>query len=132
MSIEENKAMIRRYFETLSGTDKPAATVEEYVRDEELKEFIAWNETVFPNFEMLIDDMIAEGDKVAVRAVTKGTHKGDYFGLPPTGKEVILPFHVMYRIADGKIVEHWLVFNRLEAMQQLGFIPEDLSDLGKE
>ncbi|MBW2369938.1 MAG: ester cyclase, partial [Deltaproteobacteria bacterium] len=80
----------------------------------------------------LIDDMIAEGDQVAVRAVTKGTHKGDLLGLPPTGKEVIQPFHVVYRIANGKIIEHWMVINRLEVMQQLGVIPEDLGDLGKE
>ncbi len=133
MSIEEeNKAMIRRYFELLSGTDKPSAVVEEYVLDEELKEFIAWSETAFPGFELTIEDIIAEGDKVAVRALTKGIHKGDFFGLPVDGnKEVIQPFLVIYRIADGKIVEHWLTINRLEVMQQLGVIPEDLGVLVK-
>lgn len=132
MSIEENKALIRRYIEAINGKDKPAAVVGKYVTDKELLELIDWSETAFPHFEFLIDDMIAEGDQVAVRATFKGTHKGDLLGVSPTGKYLNQPFNVIYRIDEGKIVEHWMVINRLEVMQQLGVIPEDLSELAKK
>ena len=132
MSIEENKALIRRYIEAINGKDKPAAVVEEYITDKELLEFLAWGETAFPHFELLIDDIIAEGDQVAVRATFKGTHKGDFLGIPPTGIHMTQPFNIIYRIAAGKIVEHWMAINRLEVMQQLGVIPEDLSELVKK
>ncbi len=131
MSAEENKALIRRYFEAIKGKDKPATVVEEYTTDRDLLGFIAWGETAFPHFEMLIDDMIAEGDQVAVRATFKGTHRGDFLGIPPTGIHITQPFNVVYRIADGKIVEHWIAINRLEVLQQPGVIPEDLSELVK-
>ncbi len=131
MSTEENKSLIRRYFEAIKGKDKPATVVEKYTTDRELLGFIAWGETAFPHFEMLIDDMIAEGDQVAVRATFKGTHKGDFLGIPPTGIHIAQPFNIVYRIADGKIVEHWMAINRLEVLQQLGVIPDDLSKLVK-
>ncbi len=129
MSTEENKSLIRRYFEAIKGKDKPATVVEEYTTDRDLLGFIAWGETAFPHFEMLIDDMIAEGDQVAVRATFKGTHKGDFLGIAPTGIHITQPFNIVYRIADGKIVEHWIAINRLEVLQQLGVIPEDISEL---
>ena len=131
MSIEENKTLIRRYIEAISGKDKPAATVEKYVLDEELKDFITFSEAAFPHWELIIDDMIAEGDQVAVRATIKGIHKGDFLGISPTGRPISQPFIVIYRVADGMIVDHWMAINRLEVAQQLGAIPEDLGELAK-
>jgi predicted ester cyclase len=123
MSPEENKAFIRRYFEALSGKDKPAAVVNRYVSDEELKHHIALYEAAFPSYQLIAEDMIAEGDKVVVRSTFRGTHKGDLMGIPPTGKQATMPLILIYRIADDKIVEHWMQADALGLLQQLGAIP---------
>jgi predicted ester cyclase len=123
MSPEENKAFIRRYFEALSGKDKPAAVVNRYVSDEELKHHIALYKAAFPSYQLIAEDMIAEGDKVVVRSTFRGTHKGDLMGIPPTGKQVTMPLILIYRIAEDKIVEHWMQADALGLLQQLGAIP---------
>jgi predicted ester cyclase len=125
MSEEKNKDFIRRYFETFDGKEKAAARLKEYMTEsgEVLIEHILAFEAAFPHYQLAIEDMIAEGDKVVVRATFRGRHKGDLLYIPPTGKEVILPLIVIYCIADGKIDESWLVINQLDMMQQLGVIP---------
>ena len=123
MSTEDNKTFIRRYFEAISGKDKATAVVHRYVTDEELKHHIALNEVAFPNYELIAEDMIAEGDKVVVRSTFRGTHKGDLMGIAPTGKQVTMPLILIYRIADDKIVEHWMQADALGMLQQLGVIP---------
>jgi predicted ester cyclase len=123
MSPEDNKAFIRRYFEAISGKDKAAAVVNRYVTDEELKHHIALNEAAFPSYQLIAEDMIAEGDKVVVRSTFRGTHKGDLMGIAPTGKQVTMSLILIYRIADDKIVEHWMQADTLGLLQQLGVIP---------
>ena len=123
MLPEENKAFIRRYFEALSVKDKPAAVVNRYVTDEELQHHIAQYEAAFPGYQLRAEDMIAEGDKVVVRSTFRGTHKGDLMGIAPTGKQVTMPLILIYRIADDKIVEHWMQADALGLLQQLGAIP---------
>jgi len=123
MSTENNKTLIRRYFEALSGKDKATAVVNRYVIDEELKHHIAFYEAAFPNYELIAEDLIAEGDKVVVRSTFRGTHKGDLMGIAPTGKQVTMPLILIYRLADDKIVEHWMQADALGMMQQLGVIP---------
>lgn len=86
----------------------------------ELKQHIVFFEASFPRYKVIADDMIAEGDKVVVHARFEGTHKGDLMGIAPTGKEVSVPFIITYRIAEGKIVQHWMSFDRMELMEQLG------------
>jgi len=126
MSTQENKAFVRRYLAALSGKDKPPAVVDQYVADsdEALKEHIAFAEAAFPRYDLIAQDMVAEGDLVTVRAVVKGSHQGDLMGIPPTGKQIEMPLIIIYRIAGGKIVEHWMVSDQLGMMQQLGVIPE--------
>lgn len=123
---QQDKELIRSYFNSLSGKDKPAEVVNRYVADsdEELKQHVAFFEAAFPQYELIAEDMIAEGDKVAVRAIFKGTHKGDLMGIAPTGKQVTLPFIIVYRIAGDKIVEHWMSVDQLSLMQQLGVVPK--------
>ena len=125
MSTGETKAFLRRYLDALSGKDKPAATIDTYIADsdEELKQHIVFNEAAFPRYKLIADDMIAEGDKVAVHARFEGTHQGELMGIPPTGKEVSVPFMITYRIAEGKIVQHWMSFDRMALMEQLGVAP---------
>ena len=67
--------------------------------------------------------MIAEGDKVVVRSTFRGTHKGDLMGIAPTGTQVTMPLILIYRIADDKIIEHWMQADALGLLQQLGVIP---------
>lgn len=126
MSAQENKAFIRRYLDALGGKDKPPAVVDQYIAasDEELKGHIEFFEAAFPRYDIVAEDMIAEGDQVAVRAVFKGTHQGDLMGIAPTGKEVDLPFLIVYRVAGAKIVEHWMSVDQMALMQQLGVVPE--------
>jgi predicted ester cyclase len=128
MSPEETKAFIRQYFdEVLSGKDKPAALVNRYVTDEQLKHHIALFEAAFPGYSLTAEDMIAEGDKVVVRTTFRGTHNGDFMGIPPTGKQVTIPVMLIYRIADDKIVQHWMQADSLSLLQQLGAIPAPAS-----
>ena len=96
-----------------------------YVADEGLKQTIAIFESAFPRYELIVEDMIAEGDKVVIRATFKGTHKRKLMEIAPTGKEVTEPAIIIYRIANGKIVENWISYNQLSLMQQLGVIPSD-------
>jgi len=63
--------------------------------------------SAFPDFKVTLDDMIAEGDKVVVRSTWSGTHKGEFMGIPPTGKKVSFGVIDIIRMAGGKAVEHW-------------------------
>ena len=123
MSTEDNKAFIRHYFDAISGKDKAAEVVNRYVADEELKHHIDLYEAAFPHYQLLAEDMIAEGDKVVVRSTFRGTHNGDLMGIPPSGKQVTMPVMLIYRIADDKIVQHWMQADALGLLQQLGVIP---------
>jgi predicted ester cyclase len=124
MSAQDNKAFIRRSFEAL-GKDKSPETVDKYIADsdQELKEHIAFFEAAFPGYQLSIDDLVAEGDKVSVRSTMTGTHEGELMGLAPTHTAVSIPIMLIYRIADDKIVAHWMVADQMSLMQQLGAIP---------
>jgi predicted ester cyclase len=122
MSSIENKVFIARYFAALSGKPKPAETVAEYVSEKALEQHIAIFEAAFPQYELFADEMIAEGDKVAVCARFRGTHKGDLMGIAPTSKEVTLPFIIVYQITDGKISGHTMAIDQMSLMKQLGVV----------
>ncbi len=122
MSIADNKNLVARYFAALSGQLKPETLVRAYTNDPALLGHVAFFEAAFPRYELFADDLIAEGDKVTVRARFQGTHQGDLQGIAPTGKAVALPFIIIYRIADGLIAEHWMCVDQLDLMKQLGVI----------
>jgi steroid delta-isomerase-like uncharacterized protein len=86
---------------------------------EGFKEQIILYRTAFPDLRIVTEDMIAEGDKVVTRWTAHGTHQGELRGLAPTGKQVTVKGIAIDRIVDGKIVEHWDVFDQLGMMQQL-------------
>jgi predicted ester cyclase len=80
--------------------------------------------TAFPDQWWQIEDLIAEGDKIVARTTMTGTHQGDFFGIPPTGRSVTLTgVHIM-RVADGRVIEHWGSNDDLGMMRQLGVVPE--------
>ena len=120
MSEAQNKEFITRYFAVLSGKPKPADLVAEYASEEAMKQHVAFFEAAFPHYELLADDLIAEGDKVAVCARFRGVHQGDLIGIAPTGKTVALPFIIVYQITDGKIASHTMAIDQMDLMKQLG------------
>jgi len=79
--------------------------------------------TGFPDVEMMIEDQIAEGDKVVTRVTARGRHLGDFAGLAATGKAVAVPLILIDRIANGRIAESWEAFDQLGILQALGAIP---------
>jgi steroid delta-isomerase-like uncharacterized protein len=76
--------------------------------------------SAFPDFAMTVDDTIVEGDKVAIRVRATGTHKGEFMGIPATGRQIEVPLIDIMRVRDGKIAEHWGVMDSGAMMQQLG------------
>ncbi len=90
----------------------------------QVTELFTMLQTAFPDRYIVIEDMIEEGDKVAVRWVLRGTHTGSYFGFPPTGRRVEVEELAVYRYADGLVAELWLMPNVMGSMQQLGLLPE--------
>ena len=77
-------------------------------------------QAAFPDIEETLDAVIAEGDTVAVRSTLRGTHQGEFMGLPATGKAVTISGFDVVRVADGKIAEHWGMVDMFSLMQQLG------------
>jgi steroid delta-isomerase-like uncharacterized protein len=87
------------------------------------KQFISMYFTAFPDLHITIEDMIAEGDTVVVRTTFHGTHKGDLMSIPPTGKQATTTGISIFRVANGKALEHWANSDDLGLLQQLGVIP---------
>ena len=141
MSTEQNKTIIRRFFEEVHNSGKidrlDELMVADYVNHDpslppELRhgrdahrQLVLVFRGAFPDARGTIEDMIAEGDKVAARGTFRGTHRGELMGIPPTGKQVAFTWVHIYRIADGKLVEQWSVFDQMGLMQQLGMVPPE-------
>ena len=136
MSAEENKALVRRFVEefwnegNMSAADELMAVdaaihmpTGEVVKIDGLKSFAGTFRGSFPDWHSTVEELIAEGDRVAERWTGRGTHRGELRGIPPTGKRVEVPGSVFYRIVDGKIVEVRGQLDMLGLMQQLGLIP---------
>jgi steroid delta-isomerase-like uncharacterized protein len=93
-------------------------------RDREgVKQLAMMLRSAFPDFKATIDDIIAEGDKVVIRQTWSGTQRGEFMGIPPTGKRVSFGVIDVIRIAGGKVVELWGQMDSMRMMQQLGAIP---------
>ena len=137
MLTENNKALIRRFYEEVFNKRNLAALDDFYAPDhvdhslppglpvspEGTKQAIAVMMEGFPDLHITIEDMIAEGDKVVTRFTTHGTQQGGLGGIPPTGKQVAISTIEITRIAGGKIAEDWGLDDRLGMLQQLGLVP---------
>jgi steroid delta-isomerase-like uncharacterized protein len=136
MSIEENKAVVRRWGEGLNRHD--LNIVDEVISDDYTahvagglefkgpqgaKQMLAPFISAFPDLHYTVNDMVAEGDKVAVRVTLNATHKGDYMGIPATGKSITTTAAFFYRVAGSKIVEALQYSDQLAMFQQLGVSP---------
>jgi steroid delta-isomerase-like uncharacterized protein len=136
MSSEENKALVRRFFEETSrgNLDVLDELMSESYVDHNLppglppgregqRQLIRSYLRAFPDLRFTIEDLIAEGDKVVTRGHYQGTQQGEFLGIPPTGKQVNVALIDIVRLADGKLVEHWIEADNLGMLQQLGAIP---------
>jgi len=136
MSLEENKAIARRFVQEIFLEGR-AESVEELLSDHFTPhtwgstgagkaELIAAIERVsagLADASMTIEDVIAEGDRVAVRLTSRATQVGPFMGLPPSGKSYEIGEIHIFRILDGKVVEHWHQADFLGMMRQLGALP---------
>ena len=137
MSLEENKELVRQLLEDDISQGNEAVAERIIATDffdhtnppgmqhglDGHKANVRLFRAAFPDQWWHIEDLIAEGDKVVARTTMRGTHTGDFFGIPPTGRRVELPgVHIM-RIANGRIAEHWGSNDDLGMMRQLGVIP---------
>jgi len=135
MSVEENKALVRRFVEEFWNEGNMAAADElmapgaeihmptgELVDLDGLKGFAGAFRGSFPDWHSTFEELIAEGDRVAERWTGRGTHRGELQGIPATGRRVEVPGSVFYRIVEGKIVEFRGQFDMMGLMQQLGIM----------
>ena len=138
MSTEQNKALVRRMIEEIFNRGNMSLADEmlapDFVDREQLppgipndregvKVLTTMLRGAFPDFKATIDDILAEGDKVVIRMTWSGTQKGEFMGIPATGKRVSFGVIDIMRIAGGKLVEHWGQMDSMGMMQQLGAIP---------
>ncbi len=136
MSTEQNKAIVRRVYEIFNAQDLDALdelAAPNFVDHnpspgqapglEGTKQAFRMFFAAFPDFQITVEDMIAEGDKVVARVRVTGTHQGEFMGIPATGVQFTQTGIDIVRIANGKGVERWGEFDNLGLMQQLGVIP---------
>ena len=137
MSAEESKAIVRQFWGVwdegnIGLVDELLAS--DYVNhspgipdqpegSDGVRAVVAMFRSGMPDLRVIIEDMIAEGDKVATRYTLEGTHEGELFGIPPTGQHLSIKSISVERVSDSKIREHWRITDTLDMMQQLGVIP---------
>jgi predicted ester cyclase len=132
MSLEENKAIVRRFIEAYNKQnldlfdDLVAPDFVDHVHQqqglESLKQIFNMAFIGMSDLHETIEDISAEGDKVWVRLTYTGTHTGEWFGLAPTGKKVTTMMFAVYRIVNGKLVEGWFLTDNLALFKQLDII----------
>ena len=136
MSLEANKAIVRRFIEEVFNAGD-AAAVDELVDPgftphswgdmpagpDALKQAMKRVFAGLSDNRMKIEDTIAEGDRVAVRLTSRALHTGDFMGMPASGKAYTIGEIHIFRVRDGRIVEHWREADMLGMLQQLGVIP---------
>jgi steroid delta-isomerase-like uncharacterized protein len=133
--MKKNKDFIQVYSEDFWNKQNIAAFEKYYAADfiihfadgdmnvEQYKGLCQEYFTAFPDLHVTTDDLLAEGDKVVKVWTVNGTNKGDFMGIPATGKPIVIKGIEVFRIANGKIAELWASMDNLGMMQQLGVIP---------
>ena len=130
---EANKAAVLRFYGEMSKGN--VGIIDEMVADDfvehdefpgltpnkdGVRQFFQAMRAAFPDLEMIAEDMVAEDDKVFVRARMRGTQRGEFIGIPATGRQIDVPMGDFVRFKDGKVVEHWGATDTGMMMQQLG------------
>ena len=135
MSAADNEALVRRWIQAYNDRDTAG---EEAVRTADYaahvpglppfdnagwKQFVWGFSTSFPDLHLSIEDVVASEDKVAARIRFRGTHRGEFMGIPATGKEVSFASMEFNRVVGGKVAEHWVIIDMFGLLQQLGAAP---------
>ena len=136
MSTEQNIVLVRRIFEEGINQNKPGIFDElialSYVNHdipapapglEGFKMVIGMFLAAFPDMRVTIEEELAEDNKVITRGYFTGTHKGDFQGVPPTGKQIKVKYIDIWLVENDKLVENWVRLDELGMVQQLGVIP---------
>ncbi len=137
MSTEENKALVRRFYDEVFNKQNLAGIndfLDPHIIEHSLppnlpggikgsRQLIGMYLMAFPDLHLTSEDLIAEGDKVASRLTLQGTHKGEFMGIPPTGRQVSVTGIQILRVTSGKIAENWINLDALGLLQQLGVMP---------
>lgn len=137
MTVEENKAIVRRLMEEGFNANCPAVFDEMLADDfanhdpsqptvadrEGLKQWWASTGAAFPDQRTIIEGLIGEGDQVVKQATWRGTQTGEFNGLPPTGRSVTISIISIYRLESGKVTEISWGYDSFAMLQQLGVIP---------
>jgi steroid delta-isomerase-like uncharacterized protein len=132
---EQNKTLARRWFEDLFSRGNldaaneilSAELVDHLTHEderglEELKHYVGIYRNAFPDIQDIVEDIVAEGDKVVVRWMSSGTHQGEFMGVAPTGRHVTFTGMRLFRITDNKIVESWVNIDERGLQEQLGAV----------
>lgn len=135
MSTEQNKTLVRKFEELINSRDldtaltllspdfadhTPAVGLPPGI--EGVRAFFTMQFAAFPDSRSISLDIIAEGDKVVHQMSNEGTHQDEFLGIPATGKRVTMTHIDIWRIADGKLAEHWVEADMMGMMQQLGVV----------
>jgi steroid delta-isomerase-like uncharacterized protein len=134
---EDMAGVVRRFYDEVIGEGRLDVIDEllapDFVEHQEfpglepnregVKKFFAMWREAFPDTRAAIDQMVVQGDLVAVYGMWQGTHQGEFLGVPGTGKQFTVPSADFIRFRDGVCVEHWGVFDSGAMMQQLGIVP---------
>ena len=137
MASDENKERVRRLFEQGINAQDEALIGElvspDYVNHdmpapapgaEGFKQIVGQFRAAFPDLRITIDEQCAEADLVANRGHFTGTHKGEFMGIPETGKPVEVKYMDFWRVRDGGLAENWVQIDMTSLMQQIGALPE--------
>ncbi|MEA2640580.1 MAG: hypothetical protein QOF51_1974 [Chloroflexota bacterium] len=132
--LEGNKEIVSRYYEEVwnqgrldqvDGLMAPTVAMNgNPLSAETIKNIVRSTRTSFPDLAYTLQGLLAEGDEVAVRWTWRGTHEGEYRGKAATGTQVTYTGMGFWRIADGKIAEHWSTIDQLSLLQQLGMVTQ--------
>jgi steroid delta-isomerase-like uncharacterized protein len=136
MSAQENEVAVRRWIEAWNAHDVDAVEgllVPDFVRhDANLpdvagpagqRDFMLGVFGAFPDIRFEPQHLTAQGDIVVARIGVRGTHRGEFLGVPATGRAVAVQSVETFRLADGKVAEQWVLMDALGLLQQLGAIP---------
>lgn len=119
----KNKEFILEYLNAISGKVKTNEILTHYISDQGLIDHINFFDSAFPKYEMIAEELIAEGNQVILRARFIGKHEGVFAGIMPSYRQIDLPFVVSYFVENNKIISHWLMADQMVLMQQLGIEP---------
>ena len=118
--ISKNKALMRRVYEEMWNKGNPALAVEIFAQPEGVEGFVSQFLLAFPNLQHVVEDMIVDDDRIAVRFSAQGTHSGAWMQFAPTGKPIHYTGVTWARIANGRIIEHHTLWDKAGLIEQIG------------